>query len=105
MNTRIAAMLNESMTNAHLSEAQRLLLPQMIEAAPLSPRDVMAAARNPGRICDAMLTHMADPAHCNPAAQDAFRRVLQPVLATLLDDPGIAAALQPAFQTAVAESF
>ncbi|MCU0829552.1 MAG: tetratricopeptide repeat protein [Tabrizicola sp.] len=101
---RIAADLEAAMVAQHLTEAQRLLIPQMITAAPLTPPEVMAAARNPARICDAMLAKLTDPAHRTPATQDAFRRVLAPILTTLLADTAVSDTLRPAFETAVAES-
>lgn len=101
---RIAQDLDAAMASQHLAPAQRLLIPQMIVVAPLTPTEVMAAARNPARICDAMLAKLTDPAHRAPATQDAFRRVVAPILTSLLADTAVADTLRPAFETAVAES-
>jgi hypothetical protein len=88
----------------HLTDAQRTLIPQMIERAPLTPVEVMEAARNPARIAEAMLTKHTDPAHQIPANADAFRRTVIPVLTRLLADTAISDTLRPAFENAVAES-
>jgi tetratricopeptide (TPR) repeat protein len=104
INARIADGLQAELANQHLTPDQKRLIPQMIERAALTPAEVMAAARNPARIAAAMLTKLTDPAHCSAPAQDAFTRVLTPVLTRLLADEAVATTLRPAFEQAVAES-
>jgi tetratricopeptide (TPR) repeat protein len=101
---QIAHDLQAELDRHHLTDDQKLLIPQMVELSPLLPTEVMAAARNPASICATMLAKLTDPAHCTPATQDAFTRVLVPVLARVLDNPAIGDVLRPAHEAATAET-
>jgi tetratricopeptide (TPR) repeat protein len=101
---KIAQNLQAELDRHHLTDDQNLLIIQMIEYAPLLPAEVMAAARNPTRICAMMLAKLKDPAHRTAPTQDAFTRVLTPVLTRLLADTEVSAQLRPAFEDATAET-
>ncbi len=104
INARIAADLRDELGRHQLSDTQKTLIPQMIEQAAPLPAEVMAAARNPARICTAKLAKLTDPAHQTPTAADAYTRVVSPVLTRLLADTATNDTLRPAFEDALAES-
>jgi tetratricopeptide (TPR) repeat protein len=106
LDERVGAMLTFSLNNAttHLPQEATKIIPQMIEAGVLSPSEVMGAARKPGRICAAMLDKLKDPEHRRTDMQEAFVRVVKPILAELLNDPEVCNLLRPAFEAALAGS-
>jgi tetratricopeptide (TPR) repeat protein len=101
---KIAQDLQAELDRHHLTDDQKLLVIQMVEYAPLLPAEVMAAARNPTRICATMLAKLKDPAHRSAPTQDAFTRVLVPVLTLVLADTEVSSQLRPAFEDATAET-
>jgi glyceraldehyde-3-phosphate dehydrogenase type I len=64
----------------------------------------MAAARDPDRICAAMLAKLKDAEHRTAPMQDAFRKVVTPVFRDLLTDQAVSDTLRPNFENAVAAS-
>ena len=99
---RIALDLTEELARHHLPAQTRLLIPQMIAKAVLSPAQIMAAARKPDQICVIMLAQMEDPAHKTTKARDGFQRVVTALLSRHLADPDTGDALRPAFDDAIA---
>ena len=101
---RISADLTKELALHHLPTQTRLLIPQMIAKAELSPAQIMASARKPDQICALMLAQMQDPAHKTAKARDGFARVVTALLVRHLGDPQTSEALRPAFDDAIAAS-
>ena len=99
---KLAGSLNNPAT--HLPQEVDKLIPQVIEAGALSSGEVMGAARDPAKICAAMLDKLNDPEHRRNDMQQAFERVLVPILTELLNDNAVCDLLRPAFETALAGS-
>ena len=106
LDDRLAADLDAALADPHLRLPPdgRVLIPQMIIAARPTPAAVMAARLDADALCTAMLATLTDVEHRAPAMQDAFRRVVVPIVRRLLDDPALTPTLQPAFNRATAES-
>jgi hypothetical protein len=102
---RIATALEQAIAaHGHLSEADRLLVPQMIAAAPLTPQDIVGTALQPAEITALILSRLQDPAHKPPLLRQHVDDVVTPLLARLLVDTEVRALLGPAFDQAVALS-
>ncbi len=98
---RLADDLTAELQNHHLPTQIRLLIPQMIAKAALTPAQIMDAGQ-PDPICTAMLAQLTDPAHKSPKARDGFQRVVTAVLTRYLADPATRGTLRPAFDAAIA---
>ncbi len=88
----------------HLTDAARLLIPQMVQASALTPSEIMAAARQPDRIVSFMLEKLTDPAHRTALIRQQFGDVMIPLFQRLLADQGVNDRLRPAFEDALAVS-
>jgi tetratricopeptide (TPR) repeat protein len=98
----IHTLLTRALTNAHLSESARTLIPQMLELSVPDADTIIKAGKDPARILTAMeatLDQKGDPAHAPPALRQCFRDTLTPALQRLMQDGAIADALQASFQT------
>ena len=101
---KIAEQLGEALgRKSHLSEASRLLIPQMIAATAPTPKAIIDAQRDPERICREMLVGLKDPAHNTALVKVDFVRVVSKIFETLLEDVDVNDVLRPAFETAVVE--
>ena len=93
--------LDTALSQAHLRESDRILIPQMIESSLPDADTIVAAGKDPARILDAMeatLDDKGDPAHAPPLLRQRFRDALTPALTRLMQDGAIAEGLQAAFQ-------
>ena len=98
----IHTLLTRALTNAHLSESARTLIPQMLELSVPDADTIIKAGKDPAHILTAMeatLDQKGDPAHAPPALRQSFRDALAPALQHLMQDGAIADALQASFQT------
>ena len=73
----------------------------MIEAALPSPDEIVDSRLDAGALIDLMVGKLSDPEHRLPDHTVPFRRILPPILERVLDDPGFATQLAPAFQRSV----
>jgi len=107
IHARVVSELDAALKSptVHMPADGPQLLPQMFERIRLTPQQVMAAQRNPNRLCLAMLESVVliDTAN-RPDLHNAFKGILTPILARLLDDPQVGDALRPIYETAVAET-
>jgi tetratricopeptide (TPR) repeat protein len=103
LQTQIAKDIAERCDNAHLTDHQRKLFAQMVQAAPLSANEITAAARDPVAISQAMLARLTYPAHQTPQAQQRFCDIIQPLLAYWLADTAFCDTLRPAFEADLAQ--
>jgi hypothetical protein len=106
LKARIEALLTRALSQHHLTDDQRLLIPQMLERARVAHDLVISCARSPERIARVMADACkgADPAHAEAATQDAFVRVVTSILQDVLLDPQFCEDIRPLQDQAVAQS-
>lgn len=97
----LADDLRAGMANPEVTDDQRLLIPQMIEAALPAPVDIIGKALNAETLAETLCSRLTHPEHRVPANLALFRRLLTPALTRLLSDPTFATTLAPEFMRAV----
>ena len=97
----LAAAMEARLARPDVTEDQRALIPQMIEASLPEPATVIAAGLDPDRLIAAMEGALTDREHRQHAGRSLFRATLRPALARLLNDPEFTGTLGPAFMRSV----
>lgn len=97
----LAEDLRAGMANPDVTDDQRLLIPQMIEAALPAPADIIGKALNAETLAETLCSRLTDLEHRAPANLALFRRLLTPALTRLMSDPTFATTLVPEFMRAV----
>ncbi|WP_150297011.1 hypothetical protein [Salipiger aestuarii] len=96
--------LLDAFNDTHLTDDQPLLIRQMIERADISAEIIAASNRDAAQLADQLLECSQNHVdYRSKATQDAFRRVVEPILRDLLLDHSVCDELRPAYEQAVAQ--
>jgi len=97
----LAADMQTRLTAPGVTDDQRALIPQMIEAGLPEPAAIIGAGLVTAPLIARMEARLTYPEHLLPANLTLFRAILTPVLDRLLNDPEFITHLAPAFMRAV----